>query len=88
MLGTEKKFTPYFDVGVGKQINTRAEQQAEWKARGLVGLSRRELKDQIDRGMRNPVKPYNDKAQKEAWSRACIRGARRVYETRRITITT
>jgi hypothetical protein len=88
MLGTEKKFNPYFDLGVGKQINTRAEQQREWGAKGLVGLTRREMLDQFDRGMRQPVKPRDEETQKKKWREAVVKGARRVYEKRKIVVST
>jgi len=88
MLGTEKKFKPYFDVGVGKQINSRSEQQREWDAKGLVGLTRREMLDQFDRGMRQPVKPRDEETQKRRWREASVKGARRVYEKRRIVVST
>jgi hypothetical protein len=86
MLHTEKKFQPYRDLGTGKYYKTRAEQQADWKAQGLVGLTKRELKDQFERGLANPVKPYDEKAQKAKWETSVKKARSKAYDKRRIVV--
>lgn len=85
---TEKAFQPYYDIGAGHYMRTRAEQKRVWKEKGLVPMSGRELYNQWERGMTQPVKKYDDKVQREKFRKAYRKGVARVAENRRITITT
>jgi len=85
--GTEKKFEPYFDIGTGRYYKYRADQQADYKSRGLVGLTGREARERFDNGLRHPHgKPESEASKRAKWDKAVGKAHRRIAENRRIVI--
>jgi len=85
--GTEKKFEPYFDVGTGRYYKYRADQQRDYKAKGMVGLTGREQRERWDNGLRNPHGKQPTESQKRArWEKAVGKAHKRIAENRRIVV--
>jgi len=88
MLKTEKRFKPYHDIGTGQYYKTRAARDADWKARGLVGLTGREIRQSYEDTL-HATERADAKVKREfpkKWAAAVEKGQRKAYDRRKIVV--